>query len=343
MANPLASIILPTYNRAYTLPATIDSVLAQTYPAFELIIVDDGSTDGTGDLIASRYGTDARVRYHARKNGGVSAARNTGMQLAGGEVLVFCDSDDCWAADKLQLQMTTLERFPETNLVWSDVTAVDSAGAVLHERYTRVCYPAWQAKPLDALFAKSEELARGRRVYVGDIFATMVSGSLINMPTVAIRATLAARIGVFDESMRVGEDYDFCLRACSVGQVAFIDAPTVRYRIGSTDQLTHSSLHADQARNWFRAVARFREEGRLPSAVLAGKYGWLGMSELESGTRAAARAAFWQAIRHGSRSPRLWVELLATFLPPAADKALRALPRSISSRGFGQRAFQRRN
>jgi GT2 family glycosyltransferase len=350
MATPLASIVLPTYNRAYSLPKTIDSVLAQSYRELEVVIVDDGSTDGTGDLIESRYGTDSRVRYHYRNNGGVSAARNTAMRLVRGEVLVFCDSDDLWTVDKLRLQMEAFERFPEVNLVWTDVSAMDPAGAILHERYTRLCYPAWKTRPLEEMFARSEDLG-ATRVYVGNVFATMVGGTLVNMPSVAIRASLPATIGNFDETMRTGEDYDFTLRACAVGPVAFIDVPTVLYRVGAPDQLTHASLHADQARNWFRAVARFREAGRLPAmmspqrmkAILAGKYQWLGMSELLCDNRRAARAALWQSIRHGSRSARLWLTLLSTLLPAGLARSLRAVLRSLKSHGFRQGAVERRN
>jgi glycosyltransferase involved in cell wall biosynthesis len=341
----LASIILPTYNRAYCLPATIDSVLRQSHRALEIVIVDDGSTDGTGALIAARYGHDPRVRYHYRTNGGVSAARNTAMELARGPVLVFCDSDDVWNPDKLLLQMATFARFPEVGLVWTDVTAVDSAGTVLHERYTRTCYPAWQTQPIDTMFARSEEVAAGCRVYVGDIFQTMIGGTLINMPAVAIRADLARRIGNFDESMRTGEDYDFNLRACGAGPVAFIDVPTVRYRIGAPDQLTRPSLHADQARNWFRTLSHVRDAARLVGLsdqrlrpILRGKYQWLGMAEIECGERRAGRVALWSAIRYGSHSPRVWMTFLGTFLPTSLERSLRAVLRSVKARVGARKA-----
>jgi glycosyltransferase involved in cell wall biosynthesis len=335
----LASIILPTYNRAYCLPATIDSVLRQSYRALEIIVMDDGSTDGTGALIAARYGHDPRVRYHYRTNGGVSAARNAAMELARGSVLVYCDSDDVWSPDKLRLQMITLARFPEVGLVWTDVSAVDSAGTVLHERYTRSCYPAWQTQPIDTMFGRSEDLFAGCRVYVGDIFPTMIAGTLINMPAVAIRTELARRIGSFDESMRTGEDYDFNLRACGAGPVAFLDVPTVRYRIGAPDQLTRPSLYADQARNWFRTLARIRGTGGLRGfseqrlrPILMGKYQWLGMAELECGERRAGRAALWRAIRSGSRSPRVWMIFFSTLLPTFLERPMRAALRFFKSR-----------
>jgi hypothetical protein len=267
------------------------------------------------------------------------------MELARGPVLVFCDSDDVWNPDKLLLQMATFARFPEVGLVWTDVTAVDSAGTVLHERYTRTCYPAWQTQPIDTMFARSEEVAAGCRVYVGDIFQTMIGGTLINMPAVAIRADLARRIGNFDESMRTGEDYDFNLRACGAGPVAFIDVPTVRYRIGAPDQLTRPSLHADQARNWFRTLSHVRDAARLVGLsdqrlrpILRGKYQWLGMAEIECGERRAGRVALWSAIRYGSHSPRVWMTFLGTFLPTSLERSLRAVLRSVKARVGARKA-----
>jgi len=350
MANLLASILLPTYNRAYCLASVIDSILGQTYSTFELLIVDDGSTDATANLIADKYAGERRIRYHRRPNGGVSAARNSAIELAKGEVLVFSDSDDVWLQHKLMMQIATFVQFPDVNLVWTDVSAVDPSGKVLHERYTRVCYPAWHDRPIDEVFDRSRDLHavcpllppgfQDRRVYVGNIFQTMIVGTLINMPTVAVRSRVIAQAGNFNETMVSGGDYDFNLRACGTGPVAFIDVPTVLYRIGAADQLTRPSLHADQAKNWFRAVTPFLEGGRIPAGltrqrlrdILAGKYGWLGMAELLCGNRRAARAALWQSLHRSPRQAKRWMYFLATFFPSAVEESLRTVYRRIKPR-----------
>src|SRR5215470_10554119 len=90
----LVSIVVPTYNRADCIGATIDSVLAQTHTYWEMIIIDDGSTDNTKDLVLSKYGHDKRIRYFRQRNTGVSGARNTGLQTTRGEFVAFLDSDD---------------------------------------------------------------------------------------------------------------------------------------------------------------------------------------------------------------------------------------------------------
>jgi GT2 family glycosyltransferase len=220
---------------------------------------------------------------------------------------------------------------------------------VLHERYTRVCYPAWKERAIEQLFDRSESLAvlcpqladrvSSDRVYAGDIFQTMIVGTLVNMPSVAVRAGLIDVIGGFDETMATGEDYDFNLRACSAGRAAFIDRPTVLYRVGASDQLTRPSLHVDQARNYFRAVAPFLAGTGRPirltraklNAVLAGKYHWLGASELDNGVRRAARSALWRSIRYGNRRPRVFAQLGMSVMPAGFERRLRALYRRLKS------------
>ena len=103
------SVIIPTYNRRVRLEKAVESVLGQTYPDFELIVVDDGSEDSTRDLI-SRYGS--RISYLPQENRGVSAARNRGIAAARGELIAFLDSDDWWDKDKLKLQVKALEEDP---------------------------------------------------------------------------------------------------------------------------------------------------------------------------------------------------------------------------------------
>ena len=115
---PPVSVLLPTYNRADTISRSIDSVLNQTFRDYELIIIDDGSTDDTRQMLAEKgYPEDPRVRYVYRENGGCQAARNTGASLAEGEWLAFADSDDLWEAGKLAAQLSLLKQRPGLKLV----------------------------------------------------------------------------------------------------------------------------------------------------------------------------------------------------------------------------------
>src|SRR5206468_4406731 len=121
----LVSIVIPCFNRADIVGDTIDSVLAQTYVNFEAIIVDDGSTDNTREII-SGY-DDRRLRYVYKLNGGLSSARNSGLELARGEFIAFLDSDDVWQSWKLEAQVEIFRRHPEAGLIWSDMSTFTNA------------------------------------------------------------------------------------------------------------------------------------------------------------------------------------------------------------------------
>ena len=107
---PLVSVIVPTFNRAHLIGRTLRSVLAQSYPALEVIVVDDGSTDDTRATIARDYADDARVRYVYKQNGGPASARNIGFAQSRGEYVALLDSDDTWFPWKLALQVGCMER-----------------------------------------------------------------------------------------------------------------------------------------------------------------------------------------------------------------------------------------
>jgi glycosyltransferase involved in cell wall biosynthesis len=113
----MVSVVIPTHNRKDFIGETVDSVLAQTYTDLEVIVVDDGSTDGTGDYMRSRYADDARVRYIWQENAERSAARNRGIDEARGEFVAFLDSDDLWLPKKLELQMQVMEARPKVVMV----------------------------------------------------------------------------------------------------------------------------------------------------------------------------------------------------------------------------------
>src|SRR5262249_25088611 len=140
MPESLVSVIVPTYNRAYCLPRTLDSVLAQTYHHFEVILVDDGSTDRTGDLVARAYGHDPRIKYHFQPTQGVAAARTRGLALAGGAYVALLASDDVWLPRKLALQLACFRRCPDVGMVCTDMQALGPTGEVVSPAYLRTMY-----------------------------------------------------------------------------------------------------------------------------------------------------------------------------------------------------------
>lgn len=208
-APPLVSVILPTFNRAWTLKAAIDSVLDQAYAPLETIVVDDGSTDNTPALLAS-YGD--RIRVVRQTNRGVSAARNAGIRAAGGNLIALLDSDDHWLPGKVSAQ-------------------VDFFGA----------------QP-DAMICQTEEIwirngvrvnpGKRHRKQGGMIFERSLALCLVSPSAVMMRRSLLDEVGLFDESLPACEDYDLWLRITWKYPVHLIDSPLIVKTGGHADQLS---------------------------------------------------------------------------------------------------------
>lgn len=196
---PLVSVIIPTYNRIATLPRAISSVLNQTYGNLELIIMDDGSVDGTEEYIKSIK--DDRIIYKRSEiNLGPSVARNRGTELARGEYLAFQDSDDEWMPDKLEKQMALMLEDEGISLVYSEY------GVYLGEMF--VSYVPSRGVPYEE---KS-----------GDIFARLLLHPLIGTPTMVVKTREFLEEGGFNEALRAYEDYEFTLRFSREHKIGFI-------------------------------------------------------------------------------------------------------------------------
>ena len=274
MPEPLVSVIIPTFNRAYCVGKAIDSARAQTHRNTEILVLDDGSTDGTRDLIARSYAGDRRVRYFFHENRGVTATRNRGLSLARGDYVALLDSDDTWSSWKLQLQLACMERCPEIGMVWSEMEAIGPAGEVVSRSYLRTMYSTYQWFPRkEQLFPHSLSLAEitpglasiveDRGLYTGEIFSQMIMGNLVHTSTVLIRRDRLEKVGPFNEELCFsGEDYDFHLRTCREGPVGFIDLATIRYQTGMPDRLTRDEYKLHAAMNCLKSVLPLIENAR---------------------------------------------------------------------------------
>jgi glycosyltransferase involved in cell wall biosynthesis len=331
----LVSVVMPTYNRAYIIARAIESILGQTYPFVEVIVADDGSTDDTKEVVA-RY--DDRVRYVRQSNAGVSAARNLGLRHAGGEFVGFLDSDDTWLPWKVEAQVSILRRYPEIGMVWSDMRAVDERGALVQEAYLRTFYRAYNVVDIARLCqmrGRLEEIWPGAppqaarcSVYSGDIFSAMFSGNLVHTSTVLLKRERLLLVGEFDTGLSPsGEDYEYHLRTSYFGPVGFLDASSIEYRVGASDQLTAPAYLVHIARNNLTTLERWLERGKdrlsmSPAQVeerLGASLAWLGEEEYWARRHADARRHLWRALRMGARRRRRLAILLAlTLLPHAA-------------------------
>ncbi len=204
---PLVSVIIPTYNRAYILLKSIESVFSQTFKDLELIVVDDGSTDKTPYLV-SKY----PLIYVKKPRQGVSHARNVGLKKAKGSLICFLDSDDYFLPQKLEKQIKFLEKHPKYNLVQTE--------EIWYKGDKRV-YPK-------KIHRKAE----------GWFFDKAIKLCVVSMSTVMLKKEVFEEVGYFDENFWVCEDYEFWLRVSLKMPVGCIREPLVVKSGGREDQLS---------------------------------------------------------------------------------------------------------
>lgn len=214
----MVSIIMPTYNRSKTLAQSIESVLKQTYKDWQLIVVDDGSTDNTEDLMAA-YKDDKRIIYYKQANAGPIKARNNGARLAEGEWLAFLDSDDEWLPEKLEKQLAMAEGKGDV-LIFGNFFYVDETGKIIGEFFKDKSQP-----------------------YSGKILPHLLLDNFILTSSVLVNKKIFDEVGGFNEKLdlTIGEDYELWLRIADKAEFYFVAEPIANYRVHSV-QLTKKRL-----------------------------------------------------------------------------------------------------
>jgi glycosyltransferase involved in cell wall biosynthesis len=274
---PAVSVVLPAFNRAGTIRAAVESVLRQTFADFELIVVDDGSTDGT--LAALDGIADPRLRRIAHpRNLGVSAARNSGLREARATWVAFQDSDDEWLPRKLEKQMACLAE-------------ADTACVACY------CGMLWVNRPLGAAPGRVRPLyvpAPSLVAVAGDVLPTLLQASLASTQTLVVRRTVLEEIGGFDESLPALVDWDCALRLAARGPFAFVDEPLVLQFL-SDNSITRFRDRRLRARSMI-----VRKHAALFAArpdLLALQYRGIAADARRLGEIATARAAIGEACR----------------------------------------------
>jgi glycosyltransferase involved in cell wall biosynthesis len=233
--SPEVSVVLPVYNGAGTIAATIASVLRQTHGSFELLVIDDGSTDDTVRIAGSFR--DPRIAVHSFENRGLAASRNRGVRLARGEFIGFIDADDLWTEHKLARQVEALRRDPAAGLAYSFTDCIDEH---------------------DAYLGPGSHIAASGRVYE----KLLVWNFLDSGSCALVRASALADAGMFDESLPAAEDWDLWLRLAWGYPFACVPWPDVLYRV-------HSSAMSSSIRRQEQACLRVFSAAvnRLPAGA----------------------------------------------------------------------------
>jgi glycosyltransferase involved in cell wall biosynthesis len=284
-------------------------------------------------------------------NAGVSSARNHGFALANGEFVSLLDSDDEWYPWKLAVELACLNVVPNAGMIWTDMDAVGPDGAVVQPKYLKTMYDAYQRLGQRVLFDQHWDIGdvmpdcpaaiAGARLSAGDIFSEMILGNLVHTSTVLLRRDCLQRVKGFNLDLKVsGEDYDFHLRTCREGPVAFLDASSIRYQIGMGDALTRPEHMIHLALNNLQTVlaalrtdrARIRLPGRMINARIASSYLWVGQAHLDLGDARKARPFLLKGLWREPNRLHAWALLILSCFPNRLRRGFRNLVRLLKRR-----------
>jgi glycosyltransferase involved in cell wall biosynthesis len=304
---PLVSVVLPSYNAMPYLPVAVQSVIEQTFADWELIVIDDGSTDDTSGFLSAVH--DDRIRsLRLDHTSNPARVRNAGLRQAHGRYIAFLDADDTWLPRKLELQLRALRSEPACRWSYTAGARMDATGAPLFDaRIQRwVPYDGWILEPLLRIRA------------------------LIAMPTVIVARDLLAEVGGFDEELTYCEDYDLWFRLALRNRVCVLSEPLARIRVHAP---SYSRDRAAVHESWIRVyekmgfilrdprLRRLCASRRVHHVVtLARSYG------AQSGTRAAFRTLF-SARPYAWPFPRWWWSIARAAVRPFVPAGIRRMYR----------------
>ena len=227
---PLISVIIPTFNRASFISEAIDSVLQQSYQKIELLVVDDGSTDNTAEIM-SRYTADPRVRFFQQPNQGQSVARNLALQYAKGEFICCLDSDNRWLPGKLEKSLAVFKQHPEVDIVYGDIVTIDENG----DEITRQNMPR----------------------YSGRITKYLFRDNCVSINTSMVRRKCFDEMGGMEVGRRRADDYELWLRFSTRYQYFYLPEYLAEYRVMkdqiSTDKNGRFQSNEEILRNFQKA------------------------------------------------------------------------------------------
>ena len=290
---PLVSVILPTYNCAAFLPHSIGSILAQTYNSYEIIVVDDGSTDNTKEVL---YPFMQRIKYILlEQNKGLPTARNIGILSAQGKYIAFIDADDLWLPEKLQTDIEYFETHPEVSMVYSKHLNIDQNGRMLDE-------------------------ASQKRLPSGNIFTQLFSEqNFIITSSVVVRKEIFETTGLFYEQLSNCQDWDMWLRIAFYFKVGGINTPLVKYRHNPhslsknrNNVLKYQKMVIDKIYSNFKDKENGINE-KLYKKRLASHYAKVGRYYLRMGDKNRANENFGLSLKNDPLNLRSIRYYLCTF------------------------------
>ncbi len=336
------SVIIPAYNCAAYIGEAIESVLVQSVRPAQVIVVDDGSTDNTVEVLQPFL---EHIEYLPQSNQGVSVARNVGLERAHCEYVAFLDADDAWYFEKLELQMSFLSAHPNVAAVFSDFSTADENGKALYDYSVKHEYPVFNSYGLDwvDIFSKREELStdsaiaardlgdRPIRAYWGSAFSSLYLGNFINTSSVLLRRDVLANIDGFTPTRLTQEDYEFWLKVASRYPLGYIDIPLLLRRLRANQLTSHSEAEniiqvSLEVIEEFSPVARRALGDSIVNKRLSDKHRHLALAQLGRDDRKSARHSLRCSLRHRC-SIHAVLLYLWSFVPGSVGERLRILLR----------------
>ncbi|HEY9284866.1 MAG TPA: glycosyltransferase family A protein [Pyrinomonadaceae bacterium] len=319
---PLVSVIVPSFNYGHVVGQTLESLLAQTYPHWECVVVDDGSPDDTGAVVARYAERDRRVVYVRQENAGVAAARNNGIARSRGEYVQFLDADDLIEARKLELHVAYLEAHPEVDIVYGGV------------RFFRT------ERPEERLFSMSDEGARSSYLPVisaaGEGALRVLVGNMIPVNAPVTRRRVVERAAPFDVKLNSVEDADFWIRCAAQGARFQYHDPEGTLALVRSHPASASKNRRKHLGKMIEMRAKVERTLTDPEARAANRKAWaeaqgyLGVEQAAAGSplRGALSLLKAAALSRDARERAKWVacSLAAPFVPEGRLKKLPATP-----------------
>ena len=277
--SPLVSVIMPAYNAAKTIAKSIESVLAQTYETWELIVIDDGSSDETASITKQFEISDKRIVYvKLSKNGGLPNARNEGCKLAKGEFIAFLDSDDLWHLDKLNMQVSFHLRNPQIEISHTDYVFFDDS-----KIYKR---------PL-------KKYIEPRRIKEGLLYPAICYRNPIGVLTVVLKRSLINEVNFFDKSLKTMEDQDLWVRIAKIGkEFGFIDKVLASYRLSVSGISKQTGKYKKAYKVYIAKI--LKNENVLPRIMWRHYYRYFGTIYFHKGQFELSSKYFYKSIRLSS-------------------------------------------
>lgn len=308
MTNPLVSVIVPSYNCARYLPETLDSILVQTWSPVEIIVVDDGSTDDTQDVL-KRYAGKIRVIRLDKNCGGPAKPRNVGIQNASGKYVALFDSDDIMTPDKLERQVKFLEAHHSTPFVFSNFRNFSVEGPAKDD-FLR------DHKDFQAM-AKEKVEGDGFKIWKGTGFETLIEDNYIGTSGAVFRKDLAEKLGGFDETLSNSDDVDFFFRVTDRFEIGYIDAELHRRRVhaGNISSRSAALLARLKVREKLSRLPLSPRDRNAVNRSLAQILFSIGYNERVAGNRLSAIGYYWRSWNRDRSQILILKSMVRALLP----------------------------